>query len=109
MRYNFRAFASTRKSAVLDYFLVSSQLSSEYTVEVCAQIANSDHNCISVIPKKTLDLKLSLEKPLFEMRRTNTERFLFELSRLNCTPFYRSSASLDDMKSVIISKILCLT
>lgn len=86
----------TRNAATLDYFLVSNSISSDFSVQVCAEIGTSDHKSISAIPTKPKELTMTLQKTLFDLRRSNTEQFLNALSTVNWTTFYLSEATVDE-------------
>ena len=85
----------TRSDAILDYFLVSSVRSCDYDVSVTAPIANSDHNTINAQPKISLGHKNAINKPLFDLRKSNIDIFATELASINWTPFYKSEADID--------------
>lgn len=85
----------TRGSSVLDHFLISSSISSDYKVSVTAPIANSDHNSISAMPESFTPLRIPLFKPLYDLRQSNVDCFLHCLSRINWTDFYLSADDLD--------------
>jgi hypothetical protein len=86
----------TRGSALLDYFLISLALSTNYTVNVTSPIANSDHSSICATPDITASNRKGVKKHLYDLRQENIDRFVTALTSINWAPFYLSSADIDE-------------
>ena len=86
----------TRISAFLDYILISKTISASYHVSVESPISNSDHRSICAYPKAPISSKTSVQRTLYDLRESNVTKFIGALSMVNWTPFYLSSADLDD-------------
>ena len=60
-----------------------------------APIANSDHNSISARAIQESIIKVSIVKPLYDLRKTNVQRFLHAIASVDWTPFYRCNTDID--------------
>lgn len=87
---------TTRGSAILDFFLISTTRSSDYVVSVTAPFGRSDHNGVFAEPIHPSYTTTKVTKLLYDLRNSNIENFLSLLSRVNWSPLYLSIKSVDD-------------
>ena len=63
----------TRGAALLDFFLISRNISSNYVVSVILPVSNSDHSSVNAIPKSGSHAVL---RPLYDFRKFNISNFV---------------------------------
>ena len=86
----------TRGTSILDYFIISNLRSSDYSVQVTAPIANSDHKSVTATPINPIKHNMRIVRPIFDLRQSNVDHYLHLLSQINWTPFYKAKMTLDE-------------
>jgi hypothetical protein len=79
----------TRKNAILDLVLLSSSIADQYLIDISSPVGTSDHRSILCTPNnpllQTFDTR---ECCVHDLRESNLNAFLFDLSQVNFAPLY---------------------
>ena len=87
-----RVTSSTRGNALLDQICISEELQEFYpnSADIGPPLANSDHNCVFLVPTSTTKQSCKTTRTVFDYRRGHIRNFLHHLSNSTFDDVYNA-------------------
>jgi len=79
---------ATRKNAILDIVLFSRSISNQFFSKILPPLANSDHNSVAVLRKRSTKPSSSKEVTFRDFRQSHIENFIDDLSNVDWATFF---------------------